>query len=436
MDDVVGRYTYPGRIFPVSRSASRSADDNRRRPAYSPRYCVDNVSRICSTLSPLINHDFPVNSRKKITPVRGVIFCGGGGGIRTPGGVNPNGFQDRLVMTASIRLRVFYFIYYPLLKRICQLLSQKSVEYFVIRGFGLLGEGVFWYSGCRSLVMKCFLCPNMCGVDRNVEEGLCHADNDMRICRIAPHFYEEPPISGTRGSGTVFFSGCSMDCLFCQNYEISKAKVGKVFSPPLLAEELKKLVSCGVHNINFVTPTHFSHKIKETLDIYRPPVPIVYNTSGFERKEVVQSLLPYVDIFLTDIKYASSDLGQKYSSRKNYFENCLEATEVMVKEKPLLFDSDGLLKQGVIVRHLVLPTEIENSLNVIDLFADRWRDKAIFSLMSQFFPSYRSPINRTLKPVDTKPSLNRLIERGIKDCFVQELSSATEFYVPSFDTTL
>lgn len=284
--------------------------------------------------------------------------------------------------------------------------------------------------------MKCYLCPNMCGVDRDERVGLCHADNDMRICRIAPHFYEEPPISGTRGSGTVFFSGCSMDCLFCQNHEISKAKVGKVFSPSLLAEELGKLVSCGVHNINFVTPTHFSHKIKETLDIYRPPVPIVYNTSGFERKEVVETLLPYVDIFLTDFKYSSDELAEKYSLRKNYFSDCLQATEVMVKEKPLVYDSEGLLKQGVIVRHLVLPTEVDNSLKVIDIFADRWRGKAIFSLMSQFFPTYRSPINRTLKPVEYKLCLNRIAERGIEECFVQELSSAQEKYVPSFDLSL
>jgi len=255
----------------------------------------------------------------------------------------------------------------------------------------------------------------------------------MKICRIAPHFYEEPCISGTKGSGTVFFSGCGMDCLFCQNHEISKVSVGKTFSPRELAEELKKLVSMGVHNINLVTPTHFSDKIRETLDIYRPPVPIVYNTSGYEKAEIIEKMNGYVDIYLTDFKYADNDVALKFSGIKNYFDNCLAATVTMVKSKPLIYGEDGILKSGVIVRHLFLPGLWENTAAVIDLFAKKWKDEAIFSLMSQFFPAYKSPIKRTLKPVEYKLAVNYIIKSGIENCFVQELSSADPSYVPEWN---
>ena len=281
--------------------------------------------------------------------------------------------------------------------------------------------------------MKCFLCPNRCGVDRGIVDGICHADEDMRICRIAPHFGEEPIVSGTNGSGTVFFSGCSLDCSFCQNYQISKNKVGKVYSPQELADELKKLVDLGVHNVNFVTPTHFSRRIRETLDLYRPPVPIVYNTSGYELPEVIEEMNDYVDVYLTDVKYADPVVAEKYSRRKNYVEYCVASTDKMIEAKPLRYGEDGLLKQGVIVRHLVLPTEIKNTLDVIDLFAERWKDRALFSLMSQFFPAYHSPIDRTLKPIEYKAAIARLEQRGVENGFVQELSSAQEKYVPPFD---
>lgn len=280
--------------------------------------------------------------------------------------------------------------------------------------------------------MKCNLCPNNCGIDRAVSVGLCHVGDKMRICRIAPHYYEEPCISGKNGSGTVFFSGCSLDCLFCQNYEISKVGAGKFFTPQELAEQLKRLVDAGVHNINFVTPTHFSDKIRETLDIYRPPVPIVYNTSGYEKPEIIEVMNDYVDIYLTDFKYGDNETALKFSQRKNYFDYCLSATEKMM-EKSLVFDNDGMMKQGVIVRHLYLPDEWNNTKKVIDLFAERWKDRGIFSLMGQFFPTYKSPIKRTLKPVEYKIAVNHILKKGIENCFVQELSSASEEFVPRWD---
>lgn len=279
---------------------------------------------------------------------------------------------------------------------------------------------------------KCYLCPNNCGIDRSERDGLCHADNDMRVSRIAPHFYEEPVISGQNGSGTVFFSGCGLDCVFCQNHEISKLKVGRVYSPSELADEIKRLVDTGVHNINFVTPTHFSDKIIETLKLYRPTVPVVYNTSGYEKVEIIKELDNYVDIYLTDFKYSDNAVAEKYSRRKNYFDYCLAATDAMVESKPIIYGKDGLMKQGVIVRHLILPTEIENTLKVIGLFAERWKSRAVLSLMSQFFPTYNTTITRTLKPVEYKLAVSEALKYGIEDCFIQELDSASEFYVPQF----
>lgn len=281
--------------------------------------------------------------------------------------------------------------------------------------------------------MTCFLCPNMCGVNRSISEGICHADNDMRICRIAKHLYEEPIISGINGSGTVFFSGCSLDCDFCQNYEISKGKIGKKFTPAELAEAIAELEKEGVHNINFVTPTHFSERIRETLDIRRPNIPIVYNTSGYERAEIIRKMHGYVDVYLTDFKYSNNEIAYKYSHRKDYFDCFLSSTEEMVGGKKLVYGEDGTLNEGVIIRHLVLPEELENSLKALEIFAERWKDKAVLSVMSQFFPTYKSPIKRTLKPLEYKIIINKILALNIENCFIQELSSASADYVPIFD---
>ena len=281
--------------------------------------------------------------------------------------------------------------------------------------------------------MICSLCPRSCKVDRAVSYGACRCGSEMKICRIAPHYYEEPPISGSNGSGTVFFSGCSLDCEFCQNHKISKSYVGKTYSPIELAEELKKIEQSGVHNINFVTPTHFSDKIVETLEIYRPKIPIVYNTSGYELPSVIEKLLPYVDIFLTDMKYSSDDVAKKYSRVNDYVKLNRLSTDVMVKNKPLVFEGD-LMKQGVIVRHLVLPTELQNTFGVIDYYAEKYLDTAYLSVMAQFIPEYRSSIKRTLTPLEYKIVLNRLLKANVEKCFIQELSSATTKFVPDFLT--
>ncbi len=279
----------------------------------------------------------------------------------------------------------------------------------------------------------CRLCPLQCGIDRDLSFGACRAGSTMRICRIAPHFYEEPPISGTNGSGTVFFSGCSLDCEFCQNYKISKSYVGKPFTPEQLADELKSLEESGVHNINFVSPTHFSDKIRMTLDIYRPNIPIVYNTSGYELSSVVEELLPYVDVFLTDMKYSDDNVAIKYSKRPFYVENCKKSLDIMIKNKPLVYENN-LLKQGVIIRHLVLPGNLPNTFGVIDYYAENYKSDAVLSIMSQFVPLYNSSITRKISPLEYKIVLNRLYSHGIENCFIQDLDSATDDYVPEFYT--
>ena len=281
--------------------------------------------------------------------------------------------------------------------------------------------------------MKCYLCPNDCGVDRAERLGLCLCGEDMIINRIAPHYYEEPPISGTRGSGTVFLGGCVMRCDFCQNVLISRKPRGKKYTPKELAEEIKRLEGEGVHNINFVTPTQWSDQIRRTLDIYRPNIPIVYNTSGYEKKEIIKELLPYVDIFLPDYKYGDQSLGLRLSKRKNYPQIALEAIELMVKEKPPVYEGD-LLKQGVIIRHLVLPGYVDNSKTALESLVSRLGTDMTISLMSQFTPmeGCEDP-NRRLKPIEYKMVINHALKLGLTNIFTQEISSAEEEYIPDFD---
>ena len=281
--------------------------------------------------------------------------------------------------------------------------------------------------------MKCYLCPSNCGVDRSERLGLCLCGTEMVINRIAPHYYEEPPISGNNGSGTVFFGGCVMRCDFCQNAVISREPRGKTYTPKALAEEIKRLEGEGVHNINFVTPTQWSDQIRRALDIYRPNIPIVYNTSGYEKTEVIKELLPYVDVFLPDYKYGDQNLGLRFSKRRNYPEVALDAIGLMVKEKPMIY-KDGLLKQGVIIRHLILPGYLENSKTALDNLVGRVGNDITLSLMSQFtpMPNCIEP-NRRLKPIEYKIVINHALKLGLTNIFTQEIESAEEEYIPDFD---
>ena len=280
--------------------------------------------------------------------------------------------------------------------------------------------------------MKCYLCPNMCGVDRAVERGKCLAGEKAVVNRAALHFYEEPPISGVKGSGTVFFGGCVMRCEFCQNYEISRMPEGKEYAPEELAGIYRRLEAEGAHNINLVTPTQWSREIRASLDVYRPAVPVVYNTSGYERREIIREMCDYADVFLPDFKYSDESLGRKLSLRADYPRTALDAIEEMLKAKPPVYEN-GLIKRGVIIRHLVLPGYVRNSIVALDMLAERFGKDITVSLMSQFTPVTGRTITRKLKPIEYKAVVAHAEKLGIADIYIQTADSASEEFIPKWE---
>lgn len=289
--------------------------------------------------------------------------------------------------------------------------------------------------------MICNLCPRKCGAVRTAHSGngFCKMGELPVVARVAPHYGEEPCISGTKGSGTVFFSGCTMRCVYCQNYEISNENGGRTITPERLAECYKELEDKGVHNINLVTADHFAHAVVKSLEIYKPRIPIVYNCSGYTSPKTLSMLDGLVDIYLPDFKYADDFLAVKYSSAPNYVNTAVAAIHEMTFQVGLpQFDDDGIMKKGVIVRHLILPAHTKNSLEVLDIVKRRFGDQVLLSLMCQYIPMGKvsdrefSRINRkiTRREYDkVKLEMRRL---GI-DGFTQELSSADESYVPEWD---
>lgn len=280
--------------------------------------------------------------------------------------------------------------------------------------------------------MKCYLCPNMCGVYRAFERGKCLAGEKAVVNRAALHFYEEPPISGVKGSGTVFFGGCVMRCEFCQNYEISRMPEGKEYAPEELAGIYRRLEAEGAHNINLVTPTQWSREIRASLDIYRPSVPVVYNTSGYERREIIREMSDYADVFLPDFKYSDESLGRKLSLRADYPRTALDAIEEMLKAKPPVYEN-GLIKRGVIIRHLVLPGYVRNSIVALDMLAERFGKDITVSLMSQFTPVTGKSITRRLKPIEYKAVVAHAEKLGIADIYIQTADSASEEFIPKWE---
>lgn len=257
-----------------------------------------------------------------------------------------------------------------------------------------------------------------------------------KVARAAPHYWEEPCISGTKGSGTIFFTGCVLSCVFCQNYCISQEHHGKVLTVDELAELMKALVGQGVHNINLVSPTPYIESLLACFAQYRPPVPIVYNTGGYEKVSTLQRLEGVVDIYLPDLKYERSDLSARYSHAADYAAYALPALREMVRQtgKPV-FDEQGILQKGTVVRHLILPQNTKNSLAVLEILQQEFGDRILVSLMGQYLPMGRAAdypeINRRLTKREYNKVLTRYDELGL-DGFVQELSSADEQYVPDF----
>jgi putative pyruvate formate lyase activating enzyme len=282
----------------------------------------------------------------------------------------------------------------------------------------------------------CSLCPNRCKADKNIQKGACGTDNDIRIAKFYLHPFEEPIISGTRGSGTVFFCGCSLKCVFCQNFELSRNLRGKVITVKELSEIFRALESNGAHNINLVNPTHYSDKIIEAFKIYKPNIPVVYNTHGYENISVLEKLNEYVDVYLPDIKYFSPSVSTRYTGKENYFEVASKAIEFMTQSKPFHLDEKGLIKSGVVVRHLVLPQNTSDSKKILEWFSTI-KDKAYINVMSQYTPFGNidsfPELKRKLTKREYETVIDYAISLGIENMFYQAQTSADTEYIPKWD---
>ena len=285
----------------------------------------------------------------------------------------------------------------------------------------------------------CDDCPRLCHAERgDVGRGFCRMGADPVIARAAPHYDEEPVISVTRGSGAVFFSGCSLRCRFCQNYGISHDNYGQRVSVARLREIYFELIGQGVHNINLVNPTHFTAAILESLEDGLP-VPVVWNTGGYERVETIRRLEGRVQVYLPDLKYIDDYSAKRYSAAGNYFEYASQAIREMLRQTgPVMLDGDGIIRSGVIVRHLILPGRAEESMRVLDWIADNLPG-AWISLMAQYLPFGKvagvDQLDRRLTQDEYDLVVDHLMDLGLEDGFVQELSSSDEKYIPSFDLT-
>lgn len=292
----------------------------------------------------------------------------------------------------------------------------------------------------EELFNKCMLCPRECKVNRNNNEiGYCRASNKMKIGGYHLHLWEEPIITGEKGSGTIFFSYCNLGCIFCQNYDISLNSVGEDISNQRLSEIMLELQENGASNINLVTPTHYLPSIKESIILAKRKglsIPIIYNTSGYEKIESLRLLKGLIDIYLPDFKYYDDNLGIKYSKVNNYFAYASSSLEEMYQELgKCKYDKDGNLVSGIIVRHLVLPGHIEDSKKVLKYLYDKYQNNIIYSIMNQYTPIRKLDIQNLNRKV-SKEEYDNLIDYaynlGIRECFVQEEESQSESFIPNF----
>lgn len=290
---------------------------------------------------------------------------------------------------------------------------------------------------------RCRLCPRMCGADRmNGERGFCGETAEIRAARAALHMWEEPCISGTRGSGTVFFTGCVLRCVYCQNGHIANGSTGKEITVDRLAEIFIEQQERGAHNINLVTPTHFVPQIRKAIIKAKEKglvLPIVYNTGSYENVDTLKMLDGLVDIYLPDLKYYSSELSKKYSEAHNYFEVATAAIAEMVRQVGTAeFDEDGIMTKGVIVRHLLLPGCIEDSKKIIKYLYDTYGDDIYVSIMNQYTPmkgiEVRYPeLANKVSYSEYDRLTDYAIDIGIENGFIQEGDTAEESFIPDFD---
>ncbi len=289
---------------------------------------------------------------------------------------------------------------------------------------------------------SCTLCPRRCAAQRTPTSGrgYCGMPSWPVLARAALHYGEEPCISGTRGSGTVFFSGCTLRCLFCQNRPISREGVGQPVSPARLADIFRELEAAGAHNINLVSPTPYIFAILQALELYRPSLPIVYNTSGYERPETLRLLEGAVDVYLPDLKYVDRELSGRLSGAADYFDFASQAIDEMARQTgPMMLDADGMAVRGTMVRHLLLPGHTRSSFEVLDWLAGHHADDVWVSLMFQYTPmdgGYPySELNRRATARECRKVWEHLTALGLTNGYVQDRSSAGKGFIPAFDLT-
>lgn len=289
----------------------------------------------------------------------------------------------------------------------------------------------------RILTENCKLCPVECGANRLTGVGACGVDG-LRVAKYYLHPFEEPCISFGKGSGTVFFAGCNLRCAFCQNYEVSRAKRGKAVTPQQLTDIFKELEDMGADNISLVTPSHLTPFLVQAFEIYRPQIPVVYNTGSYEKVETLQQIDPYIDIYLPDMKFVSPTLSKRYLGKENYFEVASEAVHFMANSKPLRMSNEGKMLSGCIVRHLVMPLCTNDSKAVVKWFNAYLPPSSYLSLMSQYTPfgdiEGMKELSRPITAREYNSVVETALELGLENrLFAQERKSSGEAYIPQWD---
>lgn len=283
--------------------------------------------------------------------------------------------------------------------------------------------------------MICTLCPRLCGVDRESRRGYCGAGAQAVVARAELHFWEEPYLAGAGASGAIFFSGCNLRCVFCQNEKISLTIAGEEKTPAELADLFKMLEDEGAENIDLITPTPYVNEIKAALDLYRPALPVVYNCGGYERAETIRSLAGYIDVYLPDYKYYDPQIALRYSGAKDYREVC-EAALLEMRRQVADEVKDSVLKKGLAIRHLVLPTHAADSFRVLDRIRELFGKEIHLSVMGQYTPcgdlSLCPELRTTLKPLEYKAVVAHALSLGFEHAFAQEEGAASRDYIPAF----
>lgn len=294
----------------------------------------------------------------------------------------------------------------------------------------------------QNRLTKCEICPHKCKINREIGNiGRCKANDKVKIALYSIHKFEEPCITGNNGSGTVFFSNCNLNCIYCQNYEISQLGKGKEITINELADIFIELQNKNVENINLITPTSYALHIIEAIKIAKRnglKIPIIYNTNAYENVETLKLLEGYIDVYLPDLKYYDNELGKKYSKIDNYFDIATKAIKEMYRQVGVTkLDENGIIQRGVMIRHLVLPNNIENSKNILKWIKENIDEKVYINIMAQYFPTYKAKedeiLNRKLTKEEYEKIENYVYELGIENGYMQELGEHEEEYVPKWD---